>query len=110
MSVHVSQHPLVRHKQTQLRDIKTDPAAFRALVRELAQLLFFEAAGDLRVEPASGADAAHQLFRRTRGRDGWIVALSCGPDWAWPARCWICCRPPKFGTSACTAIIKRSSR
>ena len=35
MSVHVSQHPLVRHKQTQLRDIKTDPAAFRALVREL---------------------------------------------------------------------------
>jgi uracil phosphoribosyltransferase len=53
MSVHVSTHPLVRHKQTQLRDIKTDPAAFRALVRELAQLLFFEAAGDLRVEPAS---------------------------------------------------------
>jgi uracil phosphoribosyltransferase len=53
MSVHVSQHPLVRHKQTQLRDIKTDPAAFRALVRELAQLLFFEAAGDLRVEPAA---------------------------------------------------------
>jgi uracil phosphoribosyltransferase len=53
MSVHVSRHPLVRHKQTQLRDIKTDPAAFRALVRELAQLLFFEAAGDLRVEPAA---------------------------------------------------------
>jgi uracil phosphoribosyltransferase len=53
MSVHVSTHPLVRHKQTQLRDVKTDPAAFRMLVRELAQLLFFEAAGDLRVEPAS---------------------------------------------------------
>jgi uracil phosphoribosyltransferase len=53
MSVHVSAHPLVRHKQTQLRDVKTDPAAFRMLVRELAQLLFFEAAGDLRVEPAS---------------------------------------------------------
>src|SRR5947209_1151154 len=50
-TVHVSRHPLVRHKQTQLRDTKTDPAAFRALVRELAQLLFFEAAGDLRVEP-----------------------------------------------------------
>src|SRR5438067_6841957 len=49
--VHVSQHPLVRHKQTQLRDTKTDPQTFRNLVRELAQLLFFEAAGDLRVEP-----------------------------------------------------------
>src|SRR6516165_2394491 len=53
MNVHVSNHPLVRHKQTQLRDTKTDPASFRTLVRELAQLLFFEAAGDLRVEPAS---------------------------------------------------------
>jgi uracil phosphoribosyltransferase len=53
MSVHVSKHPLVRHKQTQLRDTKTDPAEFRSLVRELAQLLFFEAAGDLRVEPAT---------------------------------------------------------
>jgi uracil phosphoribosyltransferase len=52
-TVHVSRHPLVRHKQTQLRDTKTDPAAFRALVRELAQLLFFEAAGDLRVEPTA---------------------------------------------------------
>jgi uracil phosphoribosyltransferase len=49
--VHVSAHPLVRHKQTQLRDTKTDPPTFRNLVRELAQLLFFEAAGDLRVEP-----------------------------------------------------------
>jgi uracil phosphoribosyltransferase len=48
--VYVSTHPLVRHKQTQLRDTKTDPPAFRALVRELAQLLFFEASGDLQVE------------------------------------------------------------
>jgi uracil phosphoribosyltransferase len=53
MTVHVSRHPLVRHKQTQLRDTKTDPPTFRTLVRELAQLLFFEAAGDLRVEPAT---------------------------------------------------------
>src|SRR3954468_2070520 len=52
-TVHVSRHPLVRHKQTQLRDTKTDPAEFRTLVRELAQLLFFEAATDLRVEPAA---------------------------------------------------------
>jgi len=49
--VHVSRHPLVRHKQTQLRNTQTDSAAFRVLVRELARLLFFEAAHDLRVEP-----------------------------------------------------------
>src|SRR5260221_13103814 len=46
----VSQHPLVRHKQTFLRSVQTDPPAFRALVRELAQLLFFEAATDLRLQ------------------------------------------------------------
>jgi uracil phosphoribosyltransferase len=49
--VSVSRHPLVRHKQTQLRHTRTDPPAFRALVRELAQLLFFEAATDLRTAP-----------------------------------------------------------
>jgi uracil phosphoribosyltransferase len=46
----VSQHPLVRHKQTFLRSVQTDSPAFRALVRELAQLLFFEAATDLRLQ------------------------------------------------------------
>ena len=49
--VHVSRHPLVRHKQTQLRNVQTDSAEFRGLVRELARLLFFEAAYDLRTEP-----------------------------------------------------------
>src|SRR5438445_6466199 len=48
--VYVSQHPLVRHKQTTLRQSATDPAAFRALVRQLSQLLFFEATADLRLE------------------------------------------------------------
>src|SRR5438105_4111133 len=51
--VHVSRHPLVRHKQTQLRHTQTDSAQFRTLVRELAQLLFFEACGDLRTEPVT---------------------------------------------------------
>ncbi len=47
--VHISQHPLVRHKQTFLRHTQTDSPTFRSLVRELSQLLFFEAAGDLRL-------------------------------------------------------------
>ena len=45
----VSKHPLVRHKQTLMRSTRTDSPTFRALVRELAQLLFFEAAGDFRL-------------------------------------------------------------
>lgn len=49
--VYVSRHPLVRHKLTRLRDRATEPWQFRLLVRELSQLLFYEAAHDLRMEP-----------------------------------------------------------
>jgi len=45
--VHVSQHPLVLHKLTVLRDKDTDHRAFRELVRELALLLCYEATQDL---------------------------------------------------------------
>jgi uracil phosphoribosyltransferase len=48
-SVHVSRHPLVLHKVALLRDERTQPKEFRELVRELAQLLFFEAAQTLPV-------------------------------------------------------------
>jgi uracil phosphoribosyltransferase len=50
-NVIVSQHPLVLHKLTLLRSIATEPPQFRALVRELTQLLFFEATKDLAVKP-----------------------------------------------------------
>jgi uracil phosphoribosyltransferase len=43
----VSGHPLVVHKLTQLRDRATEPALFRTLVREVTQLLFYEATHDL---------------------------------------------------------------
>lgn len=49
--VHVSQHPLVLHKLTVLRDKDTDHRAFRELVRELALLLCYEATQDLELSP-----------------------------------------------------------
>ncbi len=49
--VHVSHHPLVLHKLTWLRSRTTEPIVFRQLVRELSQLMFYEATEDLRVEP-----------------------------------------------------------
>ncbi len=49
--VHVSQHPLVLHKLTALRDKDTDHRAFRELVRELALLLCYEATQDLELTP-----------------------------------------------------------
>jgi len=45
--LHVSQHPLVQHKLSVLRDESTDHRSFRELMRELALLLVYEATLDL---------------------------------------------------------------
>jgi uracil phosphoribosyltransferase len=46
-NVYVSSHPLVRHKQTLLRRVETEPKKFRELVREITQFLIYEATADL---------------------------------------------------------------
>jgi len=51
--VHVSSHPLVKHKLTLLRATATDHRKFRELARELALLLCYEATQDLQLKPAS---------------------------------------------------------
>ncbi len=50
-NVYPSQHPLVAHKLTRLRDKKTQPKKFRELVREIAALLAYEATADLLITP-----------------------------------------------------------
>ncbi len=50
-NVFESQHPLVRHKLSRLRDKNTDPKKFRELVREIAALMVYEATADLVVVP-----------------------------------------------------------
>jgi uracil phosphoribosyltransferase len=45
--VHVSSHPLIRHKLARLRSIETKPPEFRELVAAISRLLFFEATQDL---------------------------------------------------------------
>lgn len=42
-----SQHPLVAHKVSLLRDKRTEPKKFRELIREIAALLAYEATMDL---------------------------------------------------------------
>jgi uracil phosphoribosyltransferase len=49
--LHVSQHPVVIHKLTALRDQRTPPPEFYRLVRELGTLLAYEATADLALEP-----------------------------------------------------------
>ena len=50
-NVFASQHPLVAHKLTRMRDKNTDPKRFRELVREIAALLAYEATIDLATAP-----------------------------------------------------------
>jgi uracil phosphoribosyltransferase len=53
LPVHTSRHPLLLHKLARLRDRTTDPQTFRALVREISQLLFYEATQDLKLVTVS---------------------------------------------------------
>ena len=50
-TLHVSQHPAVRHKLGILRNEKTEPKKFREVVRELSWLLGYEALADARMRP-----------------------------------------------------------
>ena len=52
-SVFVSEHPLVKHKLTLLRDKTIEPKRFRELARELAILLAYEATRDLKLTETS---------------------------------------------------------
>jgi len=48
-AVHVTPHPLLLHRLAQLRDRTTGPRVFRQLIREMSQMLFYEASEDLRL-------------------------------------------------------------
>jgi uracil phosphoribosyltransferase len=52
-NVFESKHPLVLHKLSRLRDVKTDPKKFRELVQEIAALMAYEATADLAITPRS---------------------------------------------------------
>lgn len=50
-TVHASNHPLIAHKLSRLRDKRTEPKKFRELVREIAGLLAYESTADLLTTP-----------------------------------------------------------
>jgi uracil phosphoribosyltransferase len=70
-NLHVSDHPLVKHKVTLLSDARTEPQLFRALVSELTELLLYEATRDLAVSET----AFETPMEATRG---YTVAESIG--------------------------------
>jgi uracil phosphoribosyltransferase len=79
MSVTVSRHPLVLDKLGRLRDRATPSPEFRALVRDLSRLLFYEAVQDLRLEEVTVAtplapSPAHRIAERV----GLVPVLRAG--------------------------------
>jgi len=50
-TLHVNDHPLVKHKRTILSDVTTDSKTFRELIREITRLVLYEATRDLPVTP-----------------------------------------------------------
>jgi uracil phosphoribosyltransferase len=64
-----SQHPLLKHKLTLMRDKTTEPKKFRELIREVAMLLCYEATADLAIVEMSvgtpmGQASGYQLSEK----------------------------------------------
>lgn len=70
-AIHVSRHPLILHNLATLRDVRTEPPEFRRMVRDLAQLLFYEATADLKLTTGTVrtplAECASQRIAETVG-------------------------------------------
>jgi uracil phosphoribosyltransferase len=78
-SLYASEHPLVRHKLAELRDVETRSERFRELVRELSLLLGYEATRDLELEPRTvRTPLAEAPGHRLAGTIGLIPILRAG--------------------------------
>ena len=77
--VHISAHPLLLHRVGQMRDQSTPSPVFRTLVREIAQLLFWEASQDLGLESYTvKTPLAECPSHRLRQRIGLVPILRAG--------------------------------
>jgi len=78
-NVFVSNHALILHKLTKLRDMNTEPKKFRELIREIAILLAYEATQDLALSPESVTTPLGQADGfRLREKIGLVPVLRAG--------------------------------
>ncbi|MGH2562793.1 MAG: uracil phosphoribosyltransferase, partial [Thermomicrobiales bacterium] len=70
-NLRLSRHPLVHHKITLLSDERTLPKQFRELVRELTQLLLYEATTDVPLRPI-------QFRTPLEDAQGWEISARIG--------------------------------
>lgn len=74
-----SNHPLIQHKLTLLRSVETEPKKFRALIREVANLLAYEATADLKLTPrAVQTPLAETMGQELSERIGLVPILRAG--------------------------------
>ena len=77
--VQASQHPLVAHKLSRLRDRNTDPKKFRELVREISALLVYEATADLSIMPREvDTPLTHYIAAELKEKIGLVPILRAG--------------------------------
>jgi uracil phosphoribosyltransferase len=77
--VHVSNHPLIRHKVTKMRDVRTEPKKFRELIREVAILLAYEATQDLALgETRVATPLAETTGAKLKEKIGLVPILRAG--------------------------------
>lgn len=75
----ISKHPLVAHKLSKLRARDTDHRKFRELVKEISNLLTYEATMDLRTEPCTvETPLAVANGSRIKDRIGLVPILRAG--------------------------------
>lgn len=77
--VHISNHPLIKHKLTRMRDANTEPKKFRELIREVAVLLAYEATQDLWLDETTvKTPLAETKGYNLKGRIGLVPILRAG--------------------------------
>jgi uracil phosphoribosyltransferase len=78
-AVHISQHPLLLHRLGPLRDRATPAPVFRKLVREIAQMLFWEASADLALQDCRVTTPLEECpAQRLKQRIGLVPILRAG--------------------------------
>jgi hypothetical protein len=68
-SLHVSQHPLLKHKISILRDKLTPSPVVRNLVKEISLLLSYEAIADLELESAGNLESPMAPYEGVKLKD-----------------------------------------
>ncbi len=82
-NVFVSHHPLVQHKLSILRDVKTEPKKFRQLVKEITALIAYEATLDLATYPVDVQNSPGNCEMPGTARKDWPGTDLARRGWVW---------------------------